>query len=552
MKKIIMLVFVLSFGIVQANDISNPYPNGNRLIPGAATAVNDLPDDVIYRISHHNTEIIDQAEIAPSNTFPGRKEEISRDNPQPLWGTDVLVISKGNPTFGNLSTDHDELNGDMYVSLLVPKSDENDTVYTYRSQDGGQTWQYFMIQAGNTTTGGIRDHEIVVGGDAGGTWIYSIVLYDGSGSYGGIWCLRVRNDMSGATWNQVLVAGDTIANLSCGRNVENPQHLFLAWQTTTKNIDMESSSNLGTTWGNHRNVASGALNANVCAGGDGYVYICYQESDTTAIRVGRYTNNLISPSFIFNSIDTTSEGDFYPAIAAGRTTPGTSQIALILYRHMHSNGNADFHYGYTLNGGVNWTSAPWPVTNQVHSPFDFRYPFARVSYGSSLFRAGGTLLGTYDSLVYAYAQGSDPTNWADRHILNDYDATGEFGSKVGYSDDCSGGYVVYRGFGSASIWCDAYNFTGIVEQKADASRLFTFAPNPNQGNAKLSYALNRDGNVRIAVYDASGRLLQNLINENQKAGLHTASLNVNLPNGVYFVRLDTPEGSVSKSLTVVK
>jgi hypothetical protein len=545
---------MLSFGFIQADAISNPSLTGKTLISTTPSTTPEIPDNIISQIGTQNVNVVDQAEIAPPNTFPTRKEGMSQEfPPQPMWGTDVLVSNISNPGVnGNVTTDHDALNGDMYVSFLCAHTDEYDTAYTYRSQDGGLTWQYFYIVTGNTTTGGIRDHEVVVGGDAGGAWIYDMVLYDGSGAYGGIWCRRMRNDLSGGAWIQVMVAGDTVSNISAGRNVEDPQHIFLCWQTTTLNIDMVSSADIGTTWGNHRNVSSGCRNPVVCAGGDAYVYIAYQMGDTTNIQVGRYTNNLISPSMVFVILDNTAEGDFFPAVAAQRTTPGTSQIAMCLFRHMHSNGNADFHYGYTYDGGVSWTSSPWPVTNQGHSPFDFRYPFAKVSYGSTLFRAGGTLYGGYDSLVYAYAQGTDPTTYSDRGVLNDYDVTGEFGGKVDYSVDCLGGYVVYRAFGSANIWCDAYNFTGIEESHGQSKGLISLAPNPNQGKAKLSYTISRNGNVRIAFYDASGRLLETLVNGDQKAGTYTASLNVNLPAGVYILRLDTPDGSTAKTMTVVK
>ncbi len=549
MKKMLMLFVVLSFCFLQAEVPTNPALNGKTIVTVPSTTT-ETPDDIIYQIGTQNSNIVDQAEIAPPANFPVRREEAGANLPQPLWGTDVLVSNISNPgVYGNVTTDHDDLSGDMYVSFLCAHTDEYDTAYTYRSQDGGLTWQYFSVVVGNTTTGGIRDHEIVIGNDGSNVLVYDLVLYDGSGSYGGIWCRRTGG---GSGWYQVMVAGDTVSNISCGRNVESPQHMFLCWQTTTLNIKMQSSANYGTTWGNHRNVSGTARNPNVCAGGDGYVYIAYQTADTTDIRIGRYTNNLISPSFVFVTIDNTPEGDFFPAVAAQRTAPGASQIAMCLFRHMHSNGNADFHYGTTLDGGVSWSASPWPVTNQSHTPFDFRYPFAKVSYGSALFRAGGTLYGGYDSLVYAYAQGSDPTTWSDRGILNDHDATGEFGGKVGYSVDCSGGYVVYREFGSANIWCDAYDFTGIEEGHSQSKGLVNLAPNPNRGNAKLSYTLSRDGNVRIAVYDASGRLLKNLVNGNQKAGTYTTTLHMSLPAGVYFLSTETPDGSSARTMTVVK
>ncbi|MCD6246045.1 hypothetical protein J7J58_04035, partial [candidate division WOR-3 bacterium] len=59
------------------------------------------------------------------------------------WSDDILIMSKGVPTWGVLSTDVDETNQDIYVSLLVPHSGQDDTIYTYRSTDGGRHWSPF-------------------------------------------------------------------------------------------------------------------------------------------------------------------------------------------------------------------------------------------------------------------------------------------------------------------------------------------------------------------------------------------------------------------------
>jgi len=501
-------------------------------------------------------DFTDYSDIAPSPNAPYYGPDIGGNSGNiPLWGNDVLIMSYGIPTFGTITTDQDEQNGDMYASLLVPHTGVNDTVYTYRSTDGGVNWAYFTQQYGSSGTGGIRDHEILIGHDASGTWVYSFCLYDGSGSSGGLWVLRQRTDHTGPQWTQIVVAGDTLANFSVDRNIENPQHIFIAWQTTAEGIDMESSSDYTSSWGNHRNVSSNSRNAAVCAGGDGYVYITYQTGDSTDIQVGRYTNNLISPSFHFESIQSNTYGNFNPSVAAGRTTPGSSQIAWVLYRQMNSIGNASIRYSHTTDGGASWAAGiPWPVTNYAHNTWDMRYPYVRVSYNSTLLRALATIPETGDdSLVYAFSRTTSPTVWEDRGVYNDYSITGEFGGRIDYSSDCLGGYIVYREYGSPNVWVDAFNTSVAETPNAKSSIYVKISPNPSRNHMNLHYAIKSNGNVKIAVYDVSGKLISTIVDSQKKTGTYRAFVNTNLlSSGTYFIKVSTPDGTFSRRLTVVK
>lgn len=65
--------------------------------------------------------------------------------------------------------------------------------------------------------------------------------------------------------------------------------------------------------------------------------------------------------------------------------------------------------------------------------------------------------------------------------------------------------------------------------------LFQNYPNPSNPSTIISYALPLKSNVTMKVYDALGREVRTLVNENQNAGNHTVIFNVSdLPSGVYF------------------
>ncbi|MCK4226718.1 T9SS type A sorting domain-containing protein, partial [candidate division WOR-3 bacterium] len=73
------------------------------------------------------------------------------------------------------------------------------------------------------------------------------------------------------------------------------------------------------------------------------------------------------------------------------------------------------------------------------------------------------------------------------------------------------------------------------------------------GIATLSYAVEKEGNVKISLHDVTGRMVKGLLNENKKAGRYSVNLNnKDLSSGIYFVHMETPGGLYTRKMTVVK
>ncbi|UCG42709.1 MAG: T9SS type A sorting domain-containing protein [candidate division WOR-3 bacterium] len=97
---------------------------------------------------------------------------------------------------------------------------------------------------------------------------------------------------------------------------------------------------------------------------------------------------------------------------------------------------------------------------------------------------------------------------------------------------------------------DPPELTGIQEPGVGATRLepgrLTVAPNPFSGNALIHWNLERDANVDLRVFDATGRSVRNLASGHMASGSHSAAWNGlddnghALARGIYFVRLSTP------------
>lgn len=78
------------------------------------------------------------------------------------------------------------------------------------------------------------------------------------------------------------------------------------------------------------------------------------------------------------------------------------------------------------------------------------------------------------------------------------------------------------------------------------------APNPASGSVRLSYSIDSEGLVEMAMYDVAGRKVADVLRRtNAVPGPGSVSFDTSrLPSGVYFVRLTSPQGIVARKLVV--
>jgi len=86
------------------------------------------------------------------------------------------------------------------------------------------------------------------------------------------------------------------------------------------------------------------------------------------------------------------------------------------------------------------------------------------------------------------------------------------------------------------------------------SALRLLAPNPTHDATTVEYAVARAGHVRLEVADVAGRVVTTLVDGMQQSGRFTVawdgtSRGEQLPAGLYFVRLMTPDRVVTRKLT---
>ncbi|MBN2279158.1 MAG: T9SS type A sorting domain-containing protein, partial [Candidatus Marinimicrobia bacterium] len=78
-------------------------------------------------------------------------------------------------------------------------------------------------------------------------------------------------------------------------------------------------------------------------------------------------------------------------------------------------------------------------------------------------------------------------------------------------------------------------------------------PNPFNPTAQVKFSIPTAQNVKLSVFDLTGREVSTLTNQNMKAGYHTVTFDASaLSSGIYFVRLQTSNKIITKPVTLLK
>lgn len=101
--------------------------------------------------------------------------------------------------------------------------------------------------------------------------------------------------------------------------------------------------------------------------------------------------------------------------------------------------------------------------------------------------------------------------------------------------------------------CDEAIISAITSNIPTTTLLAQNYPNPFNPETTINFALATEGKVSLAIYNAKGEFVQELINTLSIAGNHSVKFNaLGLNSGVYFYKLTTPESSMTKKMLLVK
>ncbi len=88
----------------------------------------------------------------------------------------------------------------------------------------------------------------------------------------------------------------------------------------------------------------------------------------------------------------------------------------------------------------------------------------------------------------------------------------------------------------------------------DLLELSTNYPNPFNTNTSINFSLDKETTVSLSIIDINGREQSTLFsNKKYSTGIHTVTLNFdNLPTGIYFIKLKTPQAVRTRKVAFLK
>lgn len=116
----------------------------------------------------------------------------------------------------------------------------------------------------------------------------------------------------------------------------------------------------------------------------------------------------------------------------------------------------------------------------------------------------------------------------------------------------------YRtGTASNNIYIDNINITGVVgiDENANSISSVSIYPNPSNQTSTVAYHLDKKANTKIEVMDVLGKSVFVQSNSAQAEGDYKVQIskqNLNLRNGIYFVKFSVEDKSVTKKLIITE
>jgi len=94
------------------------------------------------------------------------------------------------------------------------------------------------------------------------------------------------------------------------------------------------------------------------------------------------------------------------------------------------------------------------------------------------------------------------------------------------------------------------SFSNVLPIKTELTDAY---PNPFNPSSTINYGLMNDGHIEIMVYDATGRLVDELVNQHQTAGYHSITWNAsNQASGMYFAKMVVGDIVQTQKLVLLK
>jgi len=116
---------------------------------------------------------------------------------------------------------------------------------------------------------------------------------------------------------------------------------------------------------------------------------------------------------------------------------------------------------------------------------------------------------------------------------------------------------IFAGTEGNAVWKRSLtDITGISQLSSETPAEYNLKqnyPNPFNPVTNISYEVLKSGNVKISVFDISGKKLTDIVNQFHSTGSYNVTFDgTDFPSGSYFYRMESADFSVVKKMILLK
>lgn len=428
----------------------------------------------------------------------------------------------------------------LHVVWYDYRDESNPEIYYKRSMDGGVTWGADTRLTNDPS--GSANPSVSVSGS-----VVHVVWYDARTGNNKIFYKRSADN--GSSWGQDMQLSNGNLTESAYPSISvSGSSVHIVWQDNRDGnweIYYKHSSDGGISWGTDTrltNNSSNSLYPSVSVSGLAVNVIWQDDRDgNEEIYYKRSTDGGNSWDSDTRLTVDAAESHYPSVYTAG-------SVVHVVWQDIRI-GGWEIYYKHSNDGGITWgadtrltfdpSNSFWPSVaaagNMVHVVWsDVRDGNWEIYYKVSL--NGGITWGTDTRLTNNISNSYYPSISISGQALN-----------IVWQDDRDGNFAIYYKHN---------NPLGIISSNSVIPENFSLSqnyPNPFNPSTNINIAVPKSGIVKLTIYDASGKQVELLVNQQLDAGTYKVDWNAsNYPSGVYFYKMASGDFASVKKMILVK
>lgn len=513
-------------------DVARLYSNSNSGTPDLSADGAPVNSDRVF----NNSTLEDQFELPMES---------------PNWENDIQITSG---KAYDISMDVSET-GDIYVAVDGRKdgTTTKDSVYIYKSTDGGLTWSEWGFTFASSHT--FDQIELMCFDNAGGSEAYILLFF----RFNDGWLRVARRDMNTPTsWSYYTIVDEGVLDFAVDRNYSTTNYRAICVYDSSNSIYSTRSepSSYGTVWQDKVNI-NGLVGRDLdfAYGWNGAVYTTFNGNNSGNLYAIENINYADPASWgsqytiTQGNVDTTRHTE----IIASREDDPNNKVIVVFEKQIGStfdlyDATRDSSVWATYNTWVVPDENKWPsmyVTKKITGSQDFRAVFEQSGSGNAPPRG----------IKY---KGYDGSLWSESFEFSDGDVTGLQKPEVG---DIDGNTPIsaFVGANYDGVFFDnqSWPLVGIGnETQSQTPTHFGISqnyPNPFNPSTSIKFRIAKSSFVSIKVYNILGKEVAILMNEEKNAGVYEVNFTAtDLTSGVYFYKIEAGNFVETKKMILMK